>query len=97
MRELLVEVLTSLAENHPYLFAACAFIGAFWLARSFIHKARLFTEHLLKEVRGVKSELRDWLDVLRELGRELILRKTDDAPPNDAHSGRQRGSDREAA
>jgi hypothetical protein len=32
MRELLVEALTSLAESHPYLLAASAFIGAFWLA-----------------------------------------------------------------
>lgn len=79
MRELLVDTLTSLAESHPYLLAACAFIGAFWLARSTIHKARLFTEHLLKEVRGGKAELREWLPALRDLKRELTTWKTE--PP----------------
>jgi hypothetical protein len=75
MRELLVKSLISLASSQPYLLSSCAFIGAFWLARSFIHKARLFTEHVLKEVRGGKAELREWLPVLRELGRELTTWK----------------------
>jgi len=52
MRELLVGFLTSLAESHPYLLAACALIGFLWLARSTLHKARLFTQTVLKEVRG---------------------------------------------
>ena len=79
MRELLLEALTSLAESHPYLLAASAFIGAFWLARSFIHKARLFTEHLLKEVRGGKAELREWIEAARKLKHELTTWKTE--PP----------------
>jgi hypothetical protein len=99
MRDRLVAVLTSLAEEHPYLLAGCAFIGAFWLARSVIHKARLFTEHLLKEVRGVKGELREWFDVITELVKEFIPRRdpTSRPPATDTHSDRQKRSDLGAA
>jgi len=75
MRELLVGFLTSLAESHPYLLAACAFIGFLWLARSTLHKARLFTQTVLKEVRGGKVELREWAGDLSELRRELTTWK----------------------
>ena len=99
MRDFVVCLLTSLAEEHPYVLLACAFIGAFWLARSVIHKARLFTEHHLKEVRGVKGELRDWFDVLGELAREFIPRRgvTPRPPATDAHSDKQKRSDLGAA
>lgn len=77
MRDLVVGLLTSLAESHPYLLLACAFIGSIWLARSLLHKARLFTQALVKEVRGGKVELREWRGDLSELKRELTSWKSD--------------------
>jgi hypothetical protein len=77
MRELLVEVLTSFAESHPYLLLACALIGSMWLARSLVHKARLFTQTVLKEIRGGKAELREWSGELSELKRELTTWKSE--------------------
>ncbi len=71
MRDLVVEFLKSIAESHPYLLLACAFIGSIWLARSMLHKARLFTQTLVKEIRGGKTELRAWGGDLSELRREL--------------------------
>jgi hypothetical protein len=71
MRELLVEAIISLARSHPYLLGAAALIGFFWLARSGIHKARLFTEHLTLQVRGGKGELREWFVAAKDLKREL--------------------------
>lgn len=75
MRDLVVGFLTSLAEHHPYLLLACAFIGSIWLARSLLHKVRLFTQTLVKEVRGGKAELREWGGDLSELKRELTTWK----------------------
>ena len=75
MRELVVEVLTYFAESHPYLLLACALIGSFWLLRSFIHKARLFTQHLTNEIRGGKAEFREWGGELSDLRRELTTWK----------------------
>ncbi len=59
MRDLVVALLTSLAESHPYLLLACAFIGLMWFARSVVHKFRLFTQHLTKEVREFRVETRE--------------------------------------
>jgi len=78
MRDLLVRFLIFLADEHPFLLASSAFIGACWLARSFIHEARLFTEHLLKELRGGKTELREWLPTLRALKQELTTWRTEE-------------------
>lgn len=77
MRELVVGFLISFAQGHPYLLLACAFIGSIWLARSLVHKARLFTQTLLKEVRGGKVELREWGADLSELKREVTTWKGD--------------------
>lgn len=77
MRELLVEVLTSFAESHPYLLLACALIGSMWLARSLLHKARLFTRTLVNEIHGGKAELREWGAELSELRREVTNWKSD--------------------
>jgi hypothetical protein len=78
MRELVVLLLTSVAESHPYLLLACAFIGSIWLARSILHKARLFTETLVKQVRDGKHEVREWTGDLAELKRELTTWKADE-------------------
>lgn len=78
MRELVVLLPTSVAESHRYLLLACAFIGSIWLARSLLHKARLFTQTLAKEVRDGKSELREWTADLAELKRELTTWKVND-------------------
>lgn len=78
MRVFVVSFLTYLAQSHPYLLLACAFIGSIWLARSVLHKVRLFTQTLLKEVRGGKVELRAWGDDLLELKRELTTWKVDE-------------------
>ena len=75
MRELVVGLLTNLAESHPYLLLACAFIGSIWFARSLLHKTRLFTQTLVKEVRGGKAELREWGDDLSELRHVLTTWK----------------------
>lgn len=77
MRELLVEVLTSLARSYPYLLGAAALIGSFWLFRSVIHKARMFTEQLTGQIRDSKGELREWGITLRKLKRELTTWKSD--------------------
>jgi hypothetical protein len=77
MRDLLVGTLTSLAQSHPYLLGASALIGSLWLIRSFIHKARMFTEQLTNQVRGGKAELREWGEELSELARELTTWKAD--------------------
>jgi hypothetical protein len=77
MRDLLVGILTSLAQSHPYLLSASALIGSFWLIRSFIHKGRLFTQHLTKEVRGGKAELGEWGDDLSKLRHELTTWKSE--------------------
>lgn len=77
MRELVVLVLTSVAESHPYLLLACALIGSIWLARSGIHKARLFTQTLVTQVRDGKREIREWTGDLSELKRELTTWKDD--------------------
>lgn len=77
MRELVVKLLTSLAESDPYVLLACALIGSFWLARSVVHKLRLFTQHVTKELRGGKSELDEWAGDLSELKRELTKWKSD--------------------
>lgn len=77
MRDLIVVLLTSLAQSHPYLLLACVVIGSIWLARSLLHKARLFTRTLTKEVRETKTELREWAGDLSELVRELTTWKTD--------------------
>jgi hypothetical protein len=77
MRDLVVEFLKSIAESHPYLLLACAFIGSIWLARSLLHKLRLFTQTLVREVRGGKVELHEWAGDLSELRRELTTWKAD--------------------
>jgi hypothetical protein len=77
MRELVVGFLTCIAEEHPYLLLACAFIGSIWLARSMLHKARLFTQTLVKEVRGGKAEIHEWAGDLSELRHELTTWKSD--------------------
>ena len=77
MRDLVVEFLISVAESHPYLLLACAFIGFLWLVRSAVHKLRLFTQHLAKEVREGKVEVHEWAGDLAELKRELTTWKAD--------------------
>jgi hypothetical protein len=77
MRELLVEVLITLAESNPYLLGAAALIGSFWLLRSVIHKARIFTEQLTIQVRESKGEIHEWAETLRKLKRELTTWKPD--------------------
>lgn len=77
MHDFVVSFLTSLAQSYPYLLLACAFIGSIWLARSLVHKARLFTQTVLKEVRGGKAELSEWGADLSELKRELTSWKVD--------------------
>lgn len=77
MRELLVEVLTSFAQSNPYLLGAAALIGSFWLVRSIIHKARIFTEQLTVQVRDSKGEIHEWAMALRKLIRELTRWKSD--------------------
>ncbi|MGA8807403.1 MAG: hypothetical protein WB973_05955 [Thermoanaerobaculia bacterium] len=77
MQDLLVGTLTSLAQSHPYLLGASALIGSFWFVRSLIHKARLVTQHLTKEVHGGKAELGEWGSDLSELWRELTTWKAD--------------------
>jgi hypothetical protein len=77
MRDLLVATLISLAKSHPYLLGASALSGSSWFVRSLIHKARLVTQHLTKEVRGGKAELGEWGNDLAELWRELTTRKVD--------------------
>lgn len=75
MREFVVDLLICLAQGHPYLLLACAFIGSIWLSRSLLHKVRLFTQTLVKEVRGGKAELREWSGDLSELRHELTTWK----------------------
>jgi hypothetical protein len=77
MRELLVEVLISLAQSNPYLLGAAALIGSFGLFRSVIHKARIFTEQLTGQIRDSKGELREWGTTLRKLKREVATWKSD--------------------
>lgn len=77
MTDLIVGLLIALAKSHPYLLLACAFIGSIWLIRSLLHKLRLFTQTLVKEVRGGKVELRKWSGDLSELKRELTSWKSD--------------------
>ena len=77
MRNLIVGLLVSLAQSHPYLLLACVVIGSIWFARSLLHKTRLFTRTLTKEVRETKTELREWSGDLSELKRELTTWKTE--------------------
>lgn len=77
MRDLVVCFLTSVAEEHPYLLLACAFIGFLWLVRSAVHKLRLFTQHVTKEVREGKVEIHEWAGDLSELKRELTTWKSE--------------------
>jgi hypothetical protein len=99
MREIVVSFLTYLVESHPYLLLGCASIGFMWFIRSALHKLRLYTQTLVKEVRGSKAELREWGDELTELRQELTSWRPEATLPHatDAHSGRRRESDRGAA
>ena len=72
----LVGILISLAQSHPYLLGASALIGSFWLFRSVIHKARIFTVQLSGQIRDSKAELREWARELSELRRELTRWKS---------------------
>jgi hypothetical protein len=56
---------------------ASALIGSFWLFRSVIHKARIFTEQLNGQIQSAKGELREWGATLGELKRELTSWKAD--------------------
>jgi hypothetical protein len=73
MSDLVVAFLKSLAEDHPFLLSACAFIGFMWFARSILHKFRLFLQHLAKEVRGFRLEVHECADDLRTLWQAFKL------------------------
>ncbi|HEX7151295.1 MAG TPA: hypothetical protein VF618_07385 [Thermoanaerobaculia bacterium] len=75
MQDLIVALLISLAKSHPYLLLACVVVGLMWFARSALHKARMFTQTLVREVRGSKAELREWGADLAELRDELTTWK----------------------
>jgi hypothetical protein len=75
MQDLIVGFLISLAKGHPYLLLACVVVGLIWFARSALHKARMFTQTLVKEVRGSKAELRELGGDLSELRHELTTWK----------------------
>jgi hypothetical protein len=75
MRDLVVALLTYFVEHSPYLLLACAFIGLLWLVRSVVHKLRLFVQHVTKEVREGKAELREFGGDLSDLRRELTTWK----------------------
>jgi hypothetical protein len=77
MNDLVVRLLIWLAHTHPYLLLACAFIGSIWLLRSAVHKARLFTQALVTQIRGSKAELHEWGGDLAELRHELTRWKAD--------------------
>jgi hypothetical protein len=77
MRDLVVAFLTSLTETSPYLLLTCAFVGAFVVVRSFIHKGHIITEQLTHQVHDGKAELRAWFAGIADLWRELTTWKSD--------------------
>jgi hypothetical protein len=88
MRELVVRFLTYFVEHSPYLLLACAFVGAFVVARSFIHKGHIITEQLTHQVHDGKAELRVWFAGIGELWRELTTWNAA-APGNSEGSARE--------
>lgn len=79
-RDLVVEFLTSLAQEHPFLLLASAVIGFMWLGRSALHELRLFVQHATKEVREFRLEVHEGATDLRALWQAFQLRPQNERP-----------------